>query len=86
MVRELKKITLRPSEVKELFGVPESTLANLRWAGKGPRFFRKPGGRGIFYLIGDVQDWLCSNPVDPNENGRNSVQPEGSNKSLPLEG
>ena len=65
MREELGKIVLRPSEVKEIFGIPEGTLANLRWAKKGPRYFKKPRGRGIFYLLNDVKTWITSNPVDP---------------------
>ncbi len=60
---ESRKIALRPREVAETFGIPEGSLANLRWMKKGPRFFRKPGGRGIFYLFSDVEKWLMSQPV-----------------------
>lgn len=69
MLKELKKVTLRPSEVKDMFGIPEGTLANLRWAKKGPRYFKKPGNgkktacRGVFYLLADVEEWITSRPV-----------------------
>jgi hypothetical protein len=63
MSRELKRVVVRPSEVRAMFGIPEGTLANLRWAKKGPRYFRKPGGRGIFYLLSDVEAWITSQPV-----------------------
>jgi hypothetical protein len=63
--KTLKRIALRPSEVKATFGIPEGTLANLRWAKKGPRYFRKPGGRAIFYLLSDLETWLTSEPVQP---------------------
>jgi hypothetical protein len=47
-----------------MFGIPEGTLANMRWSKKtGPRYFRKPGGRGIFYLLSDVEEWITSQPV-----------------------
>ncbi len=62
--KPLKRIVLKPSEVKAMFGIPEGTLANLRWAKKGPRYFKKPGGRGVFYLLSDVEDWITSNPVE----------------------
>ncbi len=62
--KPLKRIALKPSEVKAMFGIPEGTLANLRWAKKGPRYFKKPGGRGVFYLLSDVEDWITSNPVE----------------------
>jgi hypothetical protein len=60
---ELKKITLSPAEVTAVFGIPEGTLANLRWTKKGPRYFRRPGGRGILYLVSDVETWVTSCPV-----------------------
>ena len=63
MSKDLKRVVLKPAEVKEVFGIPEGTLANMRWAKKGPRYFKKPGGRGIFYFLEDVQTWLMSNPV-----------------------
>jgi len=61
--RELKKIALSPADVFVTFGIPPGTLANLRWAKKGPRFFKMPGGRKIFYLISDVEEWITSQPV-----------------------
>jgi hypothetical protein len=63
MSKDLKRIVLKPAEVKEIFGIPEGTLANMRWAKRGPRYFRKPGGRGIFYLMADVESWITSHPV-----------------------
>jgi hypothetical protein len=62
-VKELKKVILRPWEINDMYGIPEGSLANMRWSKKGPRYFRKPGGRGIFYLLTDVEDWLTSQPV-----------------------
>jgi len=56
-------IFLRPREVEAIFGISEGALANLRWAKQGHRFFRKPGGRSIFYRCRDVEAWLSSNPV-----------------------
>ena len=63
MSKELKRIALKPSEVREIFGIPEGTLANLRWAKRGPRYFKRPSGRGVFYLLADVEGWLTSQPV-----------------------
>lgn len=59
----MKKIALKPREVSDLFGIPEGTLANLRWKKRGPRYFKRPNGRGVFYLLTDVQNWLLSSPV-----------------------
>lgn len=64
MSKDLKKVVLKPAEVREMFGIPEGTLANMRWAKKnGPRYFKKPGGRGVFYLLADVEAWITSQPV-----------------------
>ena len=61
--RELRKIALTPVEVYATFGVPTGTLANLRWSKRGPRYFKRPGGRGILYLLSDVEAWITSCPV-----------------------
>jgi hypothetical protein len=61
--KTLKRIVVRPPEIREIFGIPEGTLANLRWAKRGPRYFKKPGGRGVFYLLSDVEAWITSQPV-----------------------
>jgi hypothetical protein len=61
--KNLKRIALKPSEVKAMFGIPEGTLANMRWAKRGPRYFKKPGGRGVFYILAEVEAWITSQPV-----------------------
>ena len=61
--RELKKVTLTPAEVEAVFGICKGTLANLRWSKRGPRYFKRPGGRGVFYLLADVETWITSQPV-----------------------
>jgi hypothetical protein len=61
--RELKKITLTPIEVYSVFGVCPGTLANWRWKRIGPRFFKRPGGRGVFYLLSDLEAYFLSHPV-----------------------
>ena len=63
MSKDLKRVVLKPAEVKEVFGIPEGTLANMRWAKRGPRYFKKPSGRGVFYLLADVEEWITRNPV-----------------------
>lgn len=65
----VKKKFIRPPEIKEVYGIPEGTLANLRWAKKGPRYFKRPGGRGVFYLVADVEDWLMSRPIQTLDSG-----------------
>ena len=61
--REFKKITMTPAEVDAMFGIPVGSLANLRWSKRGPRYFKRPGGRGVFYLLADVESWITSRPV-----------------------
>jgi len=70
--RELKK-ALPPADVEAEYGIPRGTQANLRWAKRGPRYYRRPGGRGIFYLRTDLENWLMSQPVLT----RDSIEPGG---------
>ncbi len=60
---ESKRVVLRPKEVAAIFGIPEGTLANMRWAKRGPRYYKKPGGRRVLYLREDVERWLLSSPI-----------------------
>lgn len=50
-----------PREVSQIYGIPEGSLANLRWQRKGPRFYRR--GRGVVYFFADIEKWLRSAPV-----------------------
>lgn len=63
MSNELKKRTLTPAEVEEIYGIPRGSLANMRWAKRGPRYYKRPGGRSVFYLREDVERWVLQNPV-----------------------
>lgn len=63
---------LSPAEVEAIFGIPRGSLANLRWAKRGPRYF-KVGGRRVLYRFTDVQRWVESSPVltaDSNPHGK----------------
>jgi len=60
--RELKK-ALSPADVEAEYGIPRGSQANLRWARRGPRFYRRPGGRAIVYLREDIESWLLSQPT-----------------------
>jgi len=55
---EERTVTLAPKEVAVRLGVKESTLANWRWSGRGPRHVRV-GGR-IRYRAQDLVDYLDS--------------------------
>lgn len=46
----------KPLEVAEYLGVPERTLTQWRYLGKGPKFI--PVGRHIRYRWNDVEQWL----------------------------
>lgn len=51
-----------PERLCDLFsGLSVKSLANLRSAGVGPKYYRR--GRRIFYKVSDVRDWLTQNPV-----------------------
>lgn len=62
MTRELKKVTLRPPEVEAVYGIPEGSLANMRYKKTGPKFF-KAGLRRVVYRIEDIENWLNQSPV-----------------------
>lgn len=52
----LKLIT--PKDVCDLIpGMSESRLAQLRYLGKGPKFY-KPTPRLVLYKESDVQEWV----------------------------
>ena len=54
---------LSPAEVEAVFGIPRGSLANLRSAKKGCRFFKVGGGRRVKYRLEDVKTWVESQPV-----------------------
>jgi excisionase family DNA binding protein len=47
---------LTPGQVASYLGVPQGTLANWRYLGRGPRFARV--GRHVRYAAGDLAAWL----------------------------
>lgn len=54
---------LTPSEVARDYRVSENTLANWRWAGKGPRFIK--AGAKVLYRRSDLEAWLESSTTNP---------------------
>ena len=62
MNRELKKRAITPTELEAIYGIPRGSLANMRWAKKGPKYY-KAGKRRVIYMVEDVEDWLSQNPV-----------------------
>lgn len=57
----LPKITAPPEQISEMFGIPVGVLANWRWMGRGPRYFKTK--RRVYYFIDDVITYLQQNPV-----------------------
>jgi hypothetical protein len=49
--------------LSEMLGIPPGTLANWRYQGTGPRFYRV--GRHVRYKLSDVLDWLETNAREP---------------------
>jgi excisionase family DNA binding protein len=47
---------MAPPTTSEYLGVPEATLAQWRYQGKGPRFFKV--GKHVRYRKSDVDAWL----------------------------
>lgn len=48
---------LRPEDVAELVGLDVDTLAQLRYRGTGPRFY-KPTPRKVLYKREEVLEWI----------------------------
>ena len=53
---------LSPAQVEVVFGIPRGSLANLRWAKRGPLYF-KAGPRRVLYRVTDVRAWIEKHPV-----------------------
>lgn len=54
---------LRPNDVSKLLGIPLSTLAAMRYSGKGPEFIQD--GKPIYYRRQAIQAWLAKRTVAP---------------------
>lgn len=51
---------LDTKEVAEILGVHSNTVDQYRFRGDGPRHFRPPGTRRVWYAERDVLAWLAS--------------------------
>ena len=60
--KEVKKRAITPKELEAIYGIPRGSQANMRWAKKGPRYY-KAGARRVIYMVEDVEEWLSRNPV-----------------------
>jgi predicted DNA-binding transcriptional regulator AlpA len=48
---------IQPAEVTEITGLSIAALAQLRYQGRGPRFY-KPTPRTVLYKRAEVIDWV----------------------------
>ena len=62
MGEAFKKRALSPNEVEAIYGIPRGSLANMRWAKTGPRYY-KVGIKRVMYLVNDVEEWITRAPV-----------------------
>ncbi len=62
MSKEVKKKAITPAELEAIYGIPRGSSANMRWAKRGPKYF-KAGPRRVIYMVEDVEEWLSRNPV-----------------------
>jgi len=62
MKKEFEKRSITPAELEAIYGIPRGSSANMRWAKKGPKYY-KAGARRVIYMVEDVEEWLSRNPV-----------------------
>jgi len=58
---------LRPKTVEKLYGLHRKTLANLRSAGRGPRYLKV--GRNVFYRPQDIEKWFSKHGIEVKTEG-----------------
>lgn len=56
-----EKVMVTPTEAAEIYGLSKGSLANMRFFGEGPKFY-KIGKRKVLYKISDLEEWLYQNP------------------------
>ena len=52
---------LTTKQFSKEYGLPEGSLANMRWRKIGPRYYKL--NKKIIYRRADIEAWLFSNPV-----------------------
>ena len=62
MEKTLEKKALTPTEVDSVYGIPKGSLANMRWARIGPKYY-KTGARKVLYKVEDIERWLFRSPI-----------------------
>lgn len=51
---------LTAAELAELLKIPEGTLAQWRYRGQGPKYFKL--GNHVRYQRSEIEEWLEANP------------------------
>jgi hypothetical protein len=62
MNKEVKKRAITPAELEAIYGIPRGSSANMRWAKKGPKYY-KAGARRVIYMVEDAEEWLSRYPI-----------------------
>jgi len=57
----IEKQALGADETCKTYGLNPGTMANLRHARKGPKFYK--AGKKVIYFVEDIEAWLRQNPV-----------------------
>jgi|GEM_PF-5822414 len=47
------------------YGIPPRGWQKLRWARKGPPYYRRPGSTRIYYIFAEVDTWIRSQKIEP---------------------
>lgn len=61
-------MNIRVREAADYVGLSKSTLDKLRCYGTGPRYIKL--GRAVVYSTADLDDWVASNSVVPDNDNR----------------
>lgn len=65
MMKGSRSKPLTPQEAADYLNKPAGTLANWRWAGKGPRYVKL--GHSVRYLEEDLVAFIEANRVETSE-------------------
>lgn len=57
-----KKQFMRPATVEAIYDISASSLAQMRYRGEGPAFYKPngPDGRTVLYKVSDIEAWIES--------------------------
>jgi len=56
MKEDIRNYKFSAEEAAAYLGYKPSTLANMRWCGRGPKYY-KPSGK-VFYFRNDLDEWI----------------------------